>query len=118
MMTTKDALFSAAKRVKRTSVNVSAFMPDVTVCVKVLTGTELDKYTESVRQAQETKQYVRSQATLVALAICDGDGNPLATLDDVPHICDWNGKLLEKLFSEAFALNRIGADEIEAAEKN
>jgi hypothetical protein len=117
-MITKDALFAAAKQVGRKAVDVGAFLPHSTVFVKVLTGTELDKYTESVRQAQETKLYVRSQATLVALSICDADGNPLATLDDVPHICDWNGKLLDKLFSEAFALNRIGADQVESAEKN
>jgi len=117
-MTTRDSLFAAAKQVHRKPVDVSAFLPDMQVCVKVLTGTELDRYTESVRQAQEIKLYVRSQATLVALALCDADGNPLATLDDVPQICDWNGKLLDKLFSEAFALNRIGAEQVESAEKN
>jgi hypothetical protein len=117
-MTIRESLFSAAKAVAKQPVDVSKWIPESDVFVKVLTGTELDRYTDSVRQAQESKHYAKANATLVALSLCDGDGNPLATIDDVPAICDWNAKLLDKIFNAAFELNRIGVEESEQTEKN
>ena len=116
-MSLRDKLFSEAKKLPQKAVDVSEFLP-FEVSVKVLTGTELDRYNATIREATETKMWAKSRATLVALSICDKDGNPLATLDDVPQICDWNGKLLDKLFEASFYFNKIGVEESAEVEKN
>ena len=116
-MTLRETLFAAAKQPVVTPVSVAQWI-DQPLFIRVLTGTELDKYTTSVQKAREDNHYAKSRATLVALALCDADGTPVASLDDVPAICDWNGKLLDKLFEAAFKANQIGVDESEEVEKN
>lgn len=116
-MSLRDDLFSEAKKLPRKAVDVAGLLP-FDVSVKALTGTELDKYYASAREARDSNNVVVSRATLVALSICDSQGCSLATIDDVPSICDWNARLIDKLFDAAFALNTIGVEESAEVEKN
>jgi hypothetical protein len=117
-MTLKDSLFSAATSCVKTPVDVSDFLPDAKLFVKVLSGSDLDFYIGTFREARETGNWTKSRATLVALTIVNENGEPLASRGEIPVICDWNQLLLGKLFDVAFTLNKIGGEQAEDSEKN
>jgi hypothetical protein len=118
MMNLKDSLFAAAKTCVKSPVDVSDYMPDAKLFVKVISGTDLDFYIGTFKEARETNNWTRSRATLVAMSIVNEFGEPLASRDDIPAIADWNHLLLTRIFDEAFRLNKIGGDEAAQTEKN
>ena len=68
-MNLRESLFAAAKSCIKTPVDVSAFLPDITVFVRVLSGSDLDFYIGTFKEARETNNWTKSRATLVALTI-------------------------------------------------
>jgi hypothetical protein len=110
-MNLKELLFAAARKPTLEKVDVSAWLPDQRVFVRVMSGSDADRYNSAVSKATEDKNYLQMEATLVALSLCDGDGTPLCTLDDVPQIMQWPSKRIDELFRVASKVNRIADQE-------
>lgn len=110
-MSLKDLLFAAARKPTIEAIDTSAWLPDQKVFVRVMSGADADRYNTAVSKATEDKNYLKMEATLVALSLCDGDGNPLCTLEDVSQIMDWPSKRIDEIFRVASRVNRIADQE-------
>lgn len=110
-MALKELLFAAARKPTIEAIDTSSWMPDQKVFVRVMSGSDADRYNTAVSKATEDKNYLRMEATLVALSLCDGDGTPLCTLDDIPQIMDWPSKRIDQIFRVASQVNRISDQE-------
>jgi hypothetical protein len=110
-MNLKELLFAAARKPTLEKIDVSAWLPDQKVFVRVMSGLDADRYNSAVSKATEDRNYLQMEATLVALSLCDGDGNPLCTLQDVPDIMQWPSKRIDEIFRVASQINRIADQE-------
>lgn len=110
-MNLKELLFAAARKPTIEAIDTSAWLPDQKVFVRVMSGADADRYNTAVSKAIEDKHYLRMQATLVALSLCDADANPICTIEDVPQIMEWPNKRIDEIFRVASKLNLIADQE-------
>lgn len=106
-MPLKDLLFAAALKPTVQKVDVSEWFPNHEVFVRVINGSDADKYNSAVAKASEDKNFLVMEATLVALSLCDAEGMGICTLDDLPQIMNWPSKRIDKIFGVASKLNRL-----------
>jgi hypothetical protein len=114
----KDLLFAAAYRPAIEKVDTSSWFSGGEVFVRVLSGTDADTYNAAVAQTREDKCYVRMEATMIALSLCDKDGNKLCGPDDIQAIMQWPSTRIEALWRVASKLNRVGDGDEAVVEGN
>jgi len=87
------------------------------VGVKGLTGTERDKFEQSILDGKKVNlNSVR--AKLCAAVICDEKGKRLFTDADVLELGKKSAKALNRIFEKAQEMNGLGPDDVEDLAKN
>jgi hypothetical protein len=121
-----------AKDIKTAPVDVPEWLPEdappdavARVYVKGLSGTEREKYIESIREVVGTgkNQSVKiilqkSGAKLAAKCLCDKDGNKLFSEADVDALGEKSSKALDRVINAAAELNGLNEEAVENAKNN
>lgn len=85
------------------------------VIVRMLNGAERDTFDALIMASKEGKGLV---AHLVAVATIDEKGERLFTEEDIPALQKKSGAALARVYGAAMKLNRLGAADAKALEKN
>lgn len=85
-----------------------------TVFVRMMDGDQRDKFEAD----QIANPHTNVRARLVALTVCDKDGNLLFTEADVPAISKKAGAALDRIFAAAAKHNRITPQDIDELKKS
>ena len=99
----------AAKDQKLISVDVPEWGGDV--MVRVMTGTERDRFEAEFVNGNKSVDMVR--AKLVAKCLCDESGERLFTEQDIPALGEKSAAVLDRLFSVCMKHNRFTKDDVE-----
>ena len=83
------------------------------VCLRPLSGAEV-----SAIYADETKDRHQVTETMVAVSICDAEGNRLFKPVDAPALFDKAYAGLKPLISKVMEINRLSAEAADAARKD
>jgi hypothetical protein len=86
------------------------------VAIRVMTGTERDKFESEFVGGSKSVEMVR--AKLVAKCLCDENGERLFSEADIPQLGEKSAAVLDRLFSECMKLNRFTKDDVEEMAKN
>lgn len=99
----------AAKDQKLISVSVPEWGGDV--MVRVMTGTERDRFESEFVGNNKSVEMVR--AKLVAKCLCDEAGERLFTEQDIPALGEKSAAVLDRLFGVCMKHNRFSKDDVE-----
>ena len=88
------------------------------VLVKLLTGTERDQFEASVIDDKGKFKKDNVRAKLVLKCAVDEEGKPLFQAADLEAIGAKSAAALDRIFSVAQKLNRMGAQDLEELAKN
>jgi hypothetical protein len=105
---TKAAIL-AAKDQKMIEVDVPEWGGSVSV--RVMTGTERDRFEAEFVGGNKSVDMVR--AKLVAKCLCDDEGNRLFTEQEIPALGEKSAAVLDKLFTVCMKHNRFTKDDVE-----
>jgi len=109
------AAILAAKDKKQVEVTVPEWLDDAgqpgVVCLRVLTGTERDRFEAEFVGGNKSVDMVR--AKLVAKCLCDSEGNRLFTEQEIPALGEKSAAVLDRLFTQCMKLNRFTKDDVE-----
>jgi hypothetical protein len=92
-----------------------------TVYVRGMSAAERDKFESDMFDVTGKDVKVKRdnlRAKLVALCVCDLDGNRLFKDEDIPALGKKNARAVDKLFTIAQKLSGIGANDVEEMVKN
>ena len=84
------------------------------VWVRVLTGTERDRFEVQVSDSKRTN----FRARLAVYCVCDENGQRLFAESDVQALGNQPGSALEKVCTVALRLNRYTSEDVALLEKN
>ena len=113
---TKDQILNSSDLVKE-KVSVPEWGGDV--YVRMMTGTERDRFEEKIFNATEKNQgFSDTRAMLVALTMVDANGNRIFDDSDIKELGKKSASALNRLFSTAQRLNAFSDDDIAELEKN
>jgi hypothetical protein len=118
MLLTREAIFAADDLTKEL-VNVPEWGGDV--YLRTLTAGERERWEETnlTRKGNDSKvNLINLQASLVALTAVDEAGVHLFTAADIPALNGKSSVALQRLFSKALELNRVGKQDVEELVKN
>ena len=87
------------------------------VGVKALTGTERDKFEQSILDGKKVNLNC-IRAKLCAAVICDDKGKRLFTDADIVQLGKKSAKALNRVFEKAQEMNGLGPDDVEDLAKN
>jgi hypothetical protein len=87
-----------------------------TVKLRVMTGTERDRFESEFVGGNKNVEMVR--AKLVAKCLCDEDGDRLFTEQEIPELGEKSAAVLDRLFSECMRLNRFTKNDVDDLAKN
>lgn len=82
-----------------------------TVKIRVMTGTERDRFESEFVAGNKSVDMVRSK--MVAKCLCDEEGNRLFTEQDIPALGEKSAAVLDKLFTVCMKHNRFTKDDVE-----
>jgi hypothetical protein len=105
-----------AQDIKTEIVEVPEWGGEVTV--KLLTGTERDQFESSVIDDKGKFKKDNIRAKLVLKCVVDEQGNPLFQPADLEALGAKSAAALDRVFSVAQKLNRMGAQDLEELAKN
>lgn len=91
------------------------------VCIKTLTGEELDFYQAGIvkmRGQSSEVNMLNMRAKLVVLGVCDADGKRLFSDADVKQLAAKSAAALNRLFMAIQRLNGLSDAEMEEISKN
>jgi hypothetical protein len=108
-MALSKAAILAADDKKMVEVNVPEW--GGTVNVRVMSGTERDRFEAEFVGDKKSVDMVR--AKLVAKCLCDEDGTRLFTEQEIPELGEKSAAVLDRLFSTCMKLNRFTKDDVE-----
>lgn len=111
---TRETILAKQDRIMK-KVNVPAWDGDV--YIKQLSGAEQDRFEQDSFMATD-KSIIGVRARLISLALCNEDGSKMFTIDDIPALQDKNSVVLNMLYEEITATNRITDNDIEGLAKN
>lgn len=103
------AAILAAKDQKMVAVDVPEW--GGTANIRVMTGTERDRFESEFVGGNKGVDMVR--AKLVAKCLCDEDGNRLFTEQEIPALGEKSAAVLDKLFTQCMKLNRFTKEDVE-----
>jgi hypothetical protein len=106
----RDQFFAAISAVPEHEEVQSAAGP---VRVTCLTAGEKDRYDVAVAKEPET-----FRSRLVAMTARDGEGHRVFRDEDIPRLSTMPLPVIEPLVDAAMRVNRMGAKDVEALEKN
>lgn len=110
---TRDAILSS-QDLKKELVSVPEWGGDV--WVRAMTGGERDKFEASVVEQRGKKQIFHTQdirAKLVALTVCDEDGQLLFSQPDVKALSEKSASALQRIYEVAARLSGITEEAVE-----
>lgn len=110
-MLSRDQILGA-QDLERRSVDVPEW--GGVVCVRLMTGSERDRFEAEHLKAPQ----VDARARMAAATLCDEQGALLFTADDVAALGKKSATALNRVVEVAFELNRVGKADVDAAEKN
>lgn len=111
---TRDMILAIQDRNMK-KIHIKAWGGDV--YIKQLSGEEQDKFEQDSFMSKD-KSVVGVRARLVSIAICDADGNKMFKPDDIKALQAKSSAVLNQLYDEIIALNRISDEDIEEIAKN
>lgn len=114
-MLTKEQILSALD-LKTETVEVPEWGGSVNV--RSMTGLERDNFSAALRDAAGTVSLENYRAKLLVVCIVGEDGQALFTHDDIVALGGKSSTALDRVFVVAERLNYMGADAVDAAEKN
>ena len=88
------------------------------VFIRTLTGEERDRFEADYAEMKEKKAIGNFRAKFLALAICDEEGKPLFTQEDVNSLGKKSARALQRLFNIATTMSGIGEKDLEEMVKN
>ena len=91
------------------------------VIIKMMTGTELDQFEDSLfegRGKDRKSNYKNLRAKLLSMCLVGEDGKRLFSDKDIESLGGKSAKALDRLYTIATEINGIGAKEEEALIKN
>jgi len=103
------AAILAAKDQKMVSVDVPEWGGSVNI--RVMTGTERDRFEGEFVGGNKSVDMVR--AKLVAKCLCDDDGSRLFSEQEIPSLGEKSAAVLDKLFTACMKLNRFTKEDVE-----
>jgi len=104
-MLTRDAILSASD-VKIERVSVPEWGGEI--CVRSFDGISRDQVEQHVMRNGDKPDTVGLRALVVVLAACTEKGEPLFTHADIPALGKKSGAALDRVFSAASKLNKLG----------
>lgn len=110
-MLTRDQIL-AASDLPREEVQVPEW--GGSVFIKTMTGTQRDTFESEFNRLG----IINARARLAILTVCDAEGNPLFDAKDLLDLGAKSGAALDRIFTAAMKLNRMGKEDIEALEGN
>ena len=87
------------------------------VYIKQLSGAEQDRYEQDSFMSKD-RNIINLRARLICLAVCDKEGNKLFKPGDMDSVSKKSSGVLNILFEEILALNKITEDDLEDIAKN
>jgi hypothetical protein len=81
------------------------------VRLRVMTGSERDRFESDFVDGKKNVEMVR--AKLVAKCLVDEDGERLFTEAEIPQLSERSASVLDRLFQECMKLNRFSKDDVE-----
>ena len=88
------------------------------VFVRVMSAGERDNFEESSVNRDGTPNLVNYRARFAAMVICDHEGTPQFTPEDVSALALKNANALDRILEAGLRVNALAKDSIEALEKN
>lgn len=82
-----------------------------TVKLRVMTGTERDRFESEFVGGNKSVDMVR--AKMVAKCLCDESGERLFTEDEIPELGDRSAAVLDRLFQQCMKLNRFSREDVD-----
>ena len=102
----REAILNA-QDIKTEEVNVPEW--GGVVLVKSLTGSEKDKYEQSIYSVKDGANYNNIRSKLAALCICDEELKPIFSIADVEALGQKNAAALDRVFQAAQKLSGLSA---------
>lgn len=84
------------------------------VYLRAMSGRDRDQFEQRV----QGKQLSNIRAVLASLSLCDSEGKRLFNDNEIELLGAKSAAALDRVFSEALKLNRIGAQDVEDLKKN
>jgi hypothetical protein len=81
------------------------------VCLRVMSGTERDKFESEFVGDNKSVEMVR--AKLVSKCLCDEDGKRIFSEEEIPELGDKSAAVLEMLFHKCMKHNRFTKDDVD-----
>ena len=104
----KSAILSANDK-KMVDVDVAEW--GGTVKLRVMTGTERDRFESEFVGCNKSVDMVR--AKIVAKCLCDEAGERLFTEEEIPELGNRSAAVLDKLFHQCMKLNRFSREDVD-----
>lgn len=111
------ATILSAKDIRREPLDVPEW--GGTLYVRVMTGSERDEFERIVLNGKTAGPGMSNlRARMAAITICDESGQRMFVDADMIELGKKSATALDRVFAKAQEINRIGAEEVESAEKN
>lgn len=89
------------------------------VCVREFPSKEFIKFAEQTAKLEKKGESADARERLIVLAICDEEGKPLFSKEDLPALRDQANGLITELYDLVAKVNRLGkSNAVEEAVKN
>jgi len=88
------------------------------VYLRTITGRERDEFESAALDASKRGDLRGLRAFLLALCICNEDGERIFKDDDAPKLAQKNAAVLDRLFTRAQELNALTERDINEIQKN
>jgi hypothetical protein len=113
----RESLLKAASALPWSDVQVPELGDGATVRLRVMTGTERDRWDEFLSKRKDGSM-AGIRAALVTTCAIDEAGNRLFVDADRDLIGAANGAVIDRLYQEAWKLNKFGGADVEEIAKN
>jgi len=116
MRATSEQFMTLAKNKRTVDVPVPELGEGVTICLRIMGGTDRDRWDRALSEHKENLSGLR--AVLVSLCAVGDDGQRMFTEEDVKELGEVDGIVLHRLYKAAWDLNKIGGEDVQSAAKN
>ena len=118
MSLTRDQILSVQDR-KTVEVKTPEWGEGTSVFIRTLSGAERDELESANSAAAKGAGFtVDARARFCTAFICDKDGTPLFTLEDIDTLTGKSGSALTRIFAAGMKLNAMRERDLKELEKN
>lgn len=91
---------------------------DGSINIRVVSGKQRDIIVEEAQRSLKSGKEDKVKAKVIHFAVCDDEGKPVFSLDQVPALMDKNGVVIDRIIAKAMEINGLDEKSEKDAEEN